>query len=359
MTSSSKIVPVIMSGGAGSRLWPASRKATPKQLLPLVTDRTMIQDTVARFSDDIYAAPVFVCNAAHAAHIQAQMDEIGQEIGAILVEPMGRDTAACAVIAALHALDVEEDALFLLAPADHHITKPDAFLHAVRAAEPVAREGNLVTFGIDPTYPATGFGYIEKGDLLRPGAFKVAKFVEKPVKSVAKAYLETGDFFWNSGIFLFNAKTLLSEMEQFSPSVSGPAKAAYAAADRSGGIITMDAENFGTALAAPVDKAVMEHTAKAAVIPCDLGWHDVGSFSALRELKADEQGNALTGDVILAESDDILVEADDDVTVAVVGLDNVGVIVRDGLVLVLNLDKSQDVKKVVTHLKSTDRHDKL
>ena len=190
-----KIVPVILSGGAGSRLWPASRQAEPKQLLALVTDRTMIQETVARFDSEMFHPPVFICNASHEAMIRQQMDEMGVEIGAIIVEPMGRNTAPAAIVAALHALSVQNDALFLLAPADHHITKPEAFRRAVAAGAPVAAKGHLVTFGIKPDHAATGFGYIHKGELLSPGAFFVDKFVEKPPKDVAEAYLEDGGYF--------------------------------------------------------------------------------------------------------------------------------------------------------------------
>jgi len=345
-----KIVPVIMSGGAGSRLWPASRKAEPKQMLALVTDQTMIQETVARFDGDLYHAPVFICNADHEDMIRAQMAEIGVEIGAIIVEPMGRNTAACAVVAALHALSLEEDALFLLAPADHHITKPDAFRRAVAAGALVAAHGHLVTFGITPDHPATGFGYIRKGELLSPGAFNVDKFVEKPPQEVAESYLETGDYFWNSGIFLFDAKTLIDEMATYSPNVEQPAHESYRMAKRDGDLIALSPTYFAECDSVPVDKAVMEHTHKAAVIPCDLGWHDIGSFRALHELKADDQGMSVSGDVRLSHTTNALVETDGP-SVAVVGMDNVAVIVKEGRVLVLNLDKAQNVKDIVTQLK--------
>jgi len=353
-----KIIPVILSGGAGSRLWPASRKAEPKQLLALVTDKTMIQETVLRFDSDMFHPPVFICNASHEAMIRAQMEEIGIEIGAVIVEPKGRNTASAAIVAAQHALSIEEDAVFILAPADHHITKPEAFKRSVAAGLPVAERGHLVTFGITPDHAATGFGYIKKGELLSPGSFLVDKFVEKPPQDVAQAYLEDGGYFWNSGIFLFHAKTLISEMAQYSPGVGAPALGAYEAAKVSGNTISLDGDIFATCEDEPVDKAVMEHTEKAAVIPCDLGWHDIGSFRALHEIKADDQGLALSGDVRLSQSQNLLVETDGP-SVAVVGLDNIAVIVKEGRVLVLNMDKAQNVKDIVTQIKEDGKTELL
>lgn len=353
-----KIVPVILSGGAGSRLWPASRRAEPKQLLALVTDKTMIQETVARFEGDMFHPPVFICNARHEPMIREQMAEIGQEIGAVIIEPIGRNTAPAAIVAALHTLGLEEDALFLLVPADHHITKPEAFRRAVAAGAPVAQKGHLVTFGITPDHAATGFGYIHKGELLSPGAFFVDKFVEKPPLEVAEAYLESGGYFWNSGIFLFHARTLIEEMQIYSPGVEGPAVEAYSKAETSGQTIILNAEAFAACDDAPVDKAVMEHTAKAAVIPCNLGWYDIGSFRALHELKADDQGMSVTGDVLLSHTTNALIETDGPV-VAVVGMDNIAVIVKEGRVLVLNLDRAQNVKDIVTQLKDAGKKDLL
>ncbi len=348
-----KIVPVILSGGAGSRLWPASRQAAPKQMLPLVTGKTMIQETAMRFDSDLYHAPYFICSSDHEVMIRQQMLDIDLEIGGFLIEPTARNTAAPAVVAALHALSLEENALVLLVPADHHIEQPDAFRRAVAACAPVALQGRLMTFGIKPQYAATGFGYIRKGRALSPGAYVVDSFVEKPPQDVAESYFESGEYFWNSGIFLFHAQTLLDEMEAYCPNASGPARASYENADLSGDIWQLDSELFKTCQSIPVDKAVMEHTRKAGVLACQLGWHDIGSFKALHELKAGEQGLALSGDVRLSETKDCIIETDGPL-VAAVGVENLAIIVKDGAVLVLNLDKSQDVKKIVAQLKLED-----
>ena len=274
-------------------------------------------------------------------------------IGGFLIEPFARNTAAPAVVAALHALKLEEDALVLVVPADHHIEKQAAFTRAVAACAPVAAHGHLMTFGITPEYAATGFGYIRKGETLSPGAFVVEKFVEKPPLDVAESYLKTGEYYWNSGIFLFHAQTLLDEMKAFSPRVLGPAQAAYENAVLTNDIWTLDAEFFADCQSAPVDKAVMEHTRKAGVIPCQLGWHDIGSFKALQELKADAQGLALSGNIRLSQTRDCIIESDGPL-VAAVGVENLAIIVKDGAVLVLNLDKSQDVKEIVAQLKLED-----
>jgi len=349
-----KITPVIMSGGAGSRLWPLSRQSEPKQFLPLVTDKTMLQETIERFDRDLYHDPVFICNAAHADMITEQMAQMGRDVGAIIIEPEGRNTAPCAVVAALHALKIGEDSLFLLVPADHHISKVGAFRRSVAAGAPVAAKGHLVTFGMMPDHPSTGFGYIRKGKNLAPGTYEVEEFVEKPPLKMAQAYLETGHYFWNSGIFLFNAKALLSEMKTYAPEIEVHARASYIDAEVKGNRIFLNKTQFSKIPAAPVDKAVMEHTKKAAVIPCELGWHDIGSFKALHELKAGSDGMATSGHVITENTTGALIDTDGPL-VSVVGLDNVAVIVKDGRVLVLNLDAAQEVKAVVETLKAQNK----
>ena len=327
-------------------------------MLPLVTDKTMLQETVARFDGELYHDPVFICNASHAEMITAQMAQIGRDIGAIIIEPEGRNTAPCAVVAALHAMSNEAGGLFLLIPADHHISKPDAFRRAVAAGTPVASKGHLVTFGMMPDYPATGFGYIRKGQSLAPGTFEVEEFVEKPALEAAKTYVDSDCYVWNSGIFLFDAKTLLSEMEAYSPQVESHARSSYEDAIVKDGRIYLDGAHFSNVPSTPVDKAVMEHTRKAAVIPCELGWHDIGSFKALHEIKAGADGMAISGPVMTENTTKSLIDTDGPL-VSVVGLDNVAVIVKDGRVLVLNLDAAQDVKAVVEALKANGQTDLL
>ena len=347
-----------MSGGAGSRLWPASRQAMPKQLLPLVTEQTMVQETAERLSGELFHAPVFICNAAHAEPIRAQMSEIDKPLGAIIVEPMGRNTAPCAVVAALHAKESDPDALILLAPADHHVTKPGAFRRAVAAAMPAAQKGSLVTFGIAPDGPETGYGYIQQGEALGPGAFEVEAFKEKPDRETAQNYLDQGGYFWNAGIFLFSPEALLSEMEKYHPEIVEQSTQAYKNATLQSGQIDLDAESFAACPSESIDYAVMEPTDKAAVVPANIGWNDIGSFTSLHALKKGENGNAVKGDVIAYETQNSLIETDGPL-VTTVGMDGVAVIVKDGSILVAKLDAAQDVKKIVETLKADERPDKL
>ncbi|WP_051279317.1 mannose-1-phosphate guanylyltransferase/mannose-6-phosphate isomerase [Hellea balneolensis] len=353
-----KIIPVIMSGGAGSRLWPASRQAMPKQLLPLVTEQTMVQETAERLSGDLFHPPVFICNAAHAEPIRTQMAAIDMAIGAIIVEPMGRNTAPCAVIAALHAKISDPKALILLAPADHHVTKPDAFRRSVAAAMTAAKNGNLVTFGITPDGPETGYGYIEQGDPLSPGAFEVNAFKEKPDRETAQSYLDKGGYFWNAGIFLFSPETLLTEMRKFHPEIVKQASLAYGHAGLVSGQVNLDEESFAACPSESIDYAVMEPTDKAAIVPANIGWNDIGSFTSLHALKKGEEGNAVKGDVIAYNTQNSLIETDGPL-VTTVGIDGLAVIVKDGSILVAKLDAAQDVKKIVETLKAEKRNDKL
>ncbi len=355
----SRIYPVIMSGGAGSRLWPLSRQAEPKQLLPLVTDQTMIQATVARFDGPEFADPVFICNALHVDQIKAQMSAMSRSVDAIIVEPVGRNTAPCAVVAAQHVKSRDPDALVLLVPADHHVEKPKNFAKAVHRAVPAARDGRLVTFGITPEGPETGYGYIEGAEALDDGVFAVEAFREKPNRETAEAYLKTGRYSWNAGLFLFSPDAFLSEAQVHADGITKSASAAYDKATWSADVAQLDQDIFAACASDSIDYAVMEKTQKAAVVPVDMGWSDIGSFSALHEVRQNgEDRNALTGDVILQNAAGILAHSDGP-TISVVGLNNIGVIVRDGNVLVVGLDSAQDVKKVVTHLKDKGRTDKL
>ncbi|GHA91714.1 hypothetical protein GCM10009069_13650 [Algimonas arctica] len=349
-----KILPVILSGGAGSRLWPLSRQSAAKQFLALSGDRTMIQDTAARTTGEEFLPPVFICNASHVDLIKDQIDNYG----AIIIEPEGRNTGPCAMIAALHGLSLGPDTLVLLAPADHVIDRPEAFLDALRAAAPIAAAGHHVTFGIMPDHAATGFGYIQQGAPLSNGLYEIASFQEKPDEATARDYLASGNYHWNSGIFLLNPSLVIEEMLSLASECSDPARKSYQDAERDGKVIALDPVAFARCKPEPVDIALMERTSKGAVLPCDLGWKDVGSFSAYYELHADGDAPVIKGDGYAHASPNSLIDTDGPL-VALVGVENVGVIVRDGRVLVVNLDASQDVKKIVTQLKAENRTDKL
>ena len=348
-----------MSGGAGSRLWPLSREGSPKQLLPLISELTMIQETVARFKGDEFADPVFICNAKHVAAIQDQMHAIGRDIGAIIVEPVGRNTAPCAVVAARHVMKQDPKGLVLLVPADQHINDPAAFRDAVDRAVPTARGGQLVTFGIAPDSPHTGYGYIEQGETLADGVFAVKSFREKPDLKTAEAYLAAGTYAWNGGLFLFAPNAFLGEIENFVPEIGNVAGQAYDKAEIDDRVICLNRDVFGSCPAESIDYAVMEHTKKAAVVPVDMGWSDIGSYASLHDrTKSGEDGNAITGDVLLHETTNSLIVTDGP-GVSVVGMDNVGVVVSNGQVLVVDLKASQDVKAIVTQLKALGRKEDL
>lgn len=353
-----KIMPIIMSGGAGSRLWPASRAAYPKQLLPLLGHNTMVQDTAMRVTGPNYTAPVFICNTAHAEAITSQMRAINSAPLAIITEPMGRNTAPAAVVAAEFAKRYGEHTLALLLPADHHVTKPEAFRKAVDAAVPAALSGHLVTFGISPHAPETGYGYIERGAAIDDDAFTVTAFREKPDADTAQQYLASGRYDWNAGIFLFSPTAFLSEIEKFEPVMRKRAAQALDAARVTGTRYDLDPTIFKTCPAESIDYAVMEKTAQAAVVPCDIGWNDIGSFKALHEATKDDSGSAVPIGTIRVNSENCIVQSDGPL-VSIVGLSGIGVIVKDGAVLVVNLEASQDVKTVVDQLKTSGRQDLL
>ncbi len=361
MTVVPTIMPVILSGGAGSRLWPLSRKAMPKQLLPLVTEKTMAQETALRFqTGDMTAArfspPVFICNALHADAIGAQMAEIEMECGGVIVEPMGRNTAPCAVVAAAHAQSLNPDMLVLLVPADHHVRNPKAFRAAIARAAPAAMSGHLVTFGIAPDRPETGYGYIQQGEQMSSGVFNVRAFKEKPALATAKAYIESGDYAWNAGIFLFSPAAFLSEIDRFEPGIHRHARQAYKDGIWKDGILSLDRDAFAACPGQSIDYAVMETTDKAAVVPCDIGWSDIGSFASLHEVRGG--GNVLAGDVITHNTENCLIQTDGPLVTAV-GVEGLSIIVHDGQILVAALDAAQDVKKIVEALKDKGRTDRL
>lgn len=349
------IIPVIMSGGAGTRLWPASRKAAPKQLLPLVSELTMIQETAERLRGEwrsfTFGAPVIVCNTTHANPIGEQLAVLGINLGTIITEPVPRNTAPCAAIAAMAVRDQDPNALMLLAPADHHISDKAAFANVVANGLEAAEAGYLVTLGITAQTPETGYGYIQKGESLGDQVFKVAAFKEKPLKETAEHYIASGQYFWNAGIFMGKPSALLAQMQKHSPDILTACEIAYQASKPHGNHLPLDEVKFAACPANSIDYAVMERTDKAAVVEANMGWSDIGSWSALWELTKDDDSNAVRGDVHTIDTTNSLIHTDAPF-VATIGVDGLAVVVHKDTVLVADMDKVQDVKEVVAFLKA-------
>jgi mannose-1-phosphate guanylyltransferase/mannose-1-phosphate guanylyltransferase/mannose-6-phosphate isomerase len=356
--SDALIVPVIMSGGAGSRLWPLSRQAMPKQLLPLVTEKTMIQETVARLDKGLFSDPVFICNGLHAGPIQSQMQAINMDVDAVIVEPVGRNTAPVAVVAACHAMKQHPDSLVLLAPADHHVTDPKAFNAAIRRAIPAAKDGHLVTFGIMPDGPETGYGYIQQGAEIHPDVFGVKAFREKPDQATAQSYIDEGTYAWNAGIFLFSPAAFLEEIDKFASGIKAAASEAYEKSEQTQRVLALDKGIFEACPSESIDYAVMEKTTKAAVVPCSIGWNDIGSFASLHSVRQSEGGTVIRGDVLTEGTENCLIQTDGPL-VSAVGVSDLAIIVHNGKILVSKLSASQDVKNIVNALKADNRQSDL
>lgn len=355
------LIPVILSGGSGTRLWPLSRTLYPKQFLPLAGERTMFQQTVARaMAVDGASEPVVLCNEEHRFLVAEQLRQLGVAAQAIVLEPVGRNTAPAAAVAALHALGVSDEALTMVLPADHVIADENAFAKAVSAALPAARSGRLLTFGILPAHPETGYGYIRMGQPLdgpagRNGARMVSAFKEKPDLETAKAYLDSGEYVWNSGIFLFSAKAYLDELGRHAPSIVDSCRASFELARRDLDFTRLDKKAFAACVDDSIDYALMEKTDKAAVVAMDAGWSDVGSWRALWEIASrDGSGNALAGDVLCQETRNTYVRAENRL-VATVGVEDLVVVETSDAVLVAAKDRVQDVKKIVDALKKSGR----
>ena len=340
------MIPVILSGGSGTRLWPLSRGHYPKQFLPLVSDHTMVQETVLRL-DGLKGlkAPLAVCNEDHRFMMAEQLWEIGVKPAAIILEPMGRNTAPAVAMAALTA--TSEDDVLLILPADHVISDLDIFHKAVVQAKALAEQGFLVTFGIVPTEPETGYGYIKRDTLQHGSAYSVAAFVEKPDAETAKHYLKSGDFYWNSGMFAFKAGSFLTELEKFNPDMLAICRQALKAAKVDMDFVRLDKEIFSTCPADSIDYAVMEKTDKAVVIPLDAGWNDVGSWSALWDVTdKDPFGNAICGDVLTVDTRNSFIHAQSKL-VAVIGVNDLVVVETDDAVMISSKDRVQEVKQIV------------
>jgi mannose-1-phosphate guanylyltransferase / mannose-6-phosphate isomerase len=357
MASGTKVYPVILSGGSGTRLWPLSRAALPKQLLALHGERTMIQETVLRARLPGAADPLLLCSDAHRFLIAEQMQEIGVAPRAIVLEPMGRNTAPAAAVAALMIAEEDAKGVIMLLPSDHVVRDAKAFGEAAGLASAAAREGHIVTFGMAPSGPEIGYGYVHRGPRLETldGAHRVQRFVEKPDVETAKGYMADGGYFWNSGMFVFRADVLIEDMRLHAPDVLAAAREALAKSQRDLDFVRLDAEAFANAPNISIDYALMEKTDRAAIVPCDIGWSDVGAWSALWDIRdRDAQSNVLLGDVIAHDSTGSYVHSDGRLT-ALVGVRDLVVIATDDAVLVADKSRAQDVKAVVDRLKSENR----
>jgi mannose-1-phosphate guanylyltransferase / mannose-6-phosphate isomerase len=349
------LVPVILSGGAGTRLWPLSREMYPKQLLALTGKHTMLQETVQRLAGIAGAeAPIVVCNEAHRFTVAEQIHALGLKASAILLEPAGRNTAPAVALAALKAQEMDPDATLVVAPADHVIRDARIFQAAAEVAAALAQDGKLVTFGIVAHAPETGYGYIRRGDGNGP-SYPVAQFIEKPPLDVATQFVASGDYYWNSGMFVFKAGRYLAELGAFAPDILEACRAAFQTAKSDLDFVRIDKGEFEKCRSDSIDYAVMEKTRDAVVLPLDAGWSDVGSWSSLFDaLHTDEDGNVLQGDVMVFDTHDCYVHSTSRLVTAV-GMDDHIIVETKDAILVAPKERVQDVKELVSMIKKSGR----
>lgn len=352
--------PVVLAGGSGTRLWPLSRQLNPKQFLALTDQKlTMLQSTLSRLDGLGAADPMVLCNEQHRFLAAEQLRQFGYEHARIILEPCSRNTAPAIALAALQAVATGEDPVLLVLAADHLIRDVAAFQRQLSVASQLAEQGKMVTFGIVPTEPETGYGYIQRGESLTAEAFTVARFVEKPDAETAKAYVDFGEYLWNSGMFMFRASRYLEELECFHPEILQACRLALASSSQDMDFVRLDSAAFAECPDESVDYAVMEKTSEAAVVPLNAGWSDIGSWSALWDVsEKDREGNSLLGDVIAQDASNTLVRAEHRL-VATVGVKDLVVVETKDAVLVAQKDAVQDVKKVVAALMNDGRHEHL
>ncbi|WP_422473807.1 mannose-1-phosphate guanylyltransferase/mannose-6-phosphate isomerase [Endozoicomonas sp. ALB032] len=374
------LIPIIMSGGSGSRLWPQSRSLYPKQFLPLVNEQTMLQNTLSRLDGlNSVSAPMVIANEEHRFLVAEQFRQVNRKASAIILEPVGRNTAPAVALAALKAktLSEDEEPLLLVLAADHVINDVNAFHQAVEAALPAALDGKLVTFGIVPGHPETGYGYIkalndsetkaqgfssdEQKETFEPSSLSAEKimpvehFVEKPDLETAQGYLATGDYYWNSGMFLFKASRYLEELNKFRPDILEACQKAMEVQTADLDFVRLDELAFKACPEESIDYAVMEKTTDAVVVPLDAGWSDVGSWSSLADIsEKDEVGNSTLGDVLLHDTRNTYVRSEKKL-IATLGVDDLVITESDDAILVAHKNRVQDVKKIVERLKAANR----
>lgn len=352
------IIPIILSGGAGTRLWPLSWGGHPKQFLPLVSERTMIQETLLRLKGLEIGSPIISCGEGHRFMVAQQIGEVSEKKSTIILEPMAKNTAPAIACACCAAMKQDKEAVVVVLPSDHIIADIEAFQNAVKSAAINAENGYLVTFGIVPTFPATGYGYVKAASSESDGAYTLEKFVEKPCLEKAQEYLASGEYAWNSGMFVFKASTFLDELKVHNPEMAELSIAAFEKATVDTEFIRLDKDSFGKIEGDSIDYAVMEKTTKGKVVKLNAGWDDVGSWSALYDIsKKDENQNVVKGDDIITLDTTSSYIRGGKRTIATIGLDDVVIVDSDDALLVAAKGKIQDVKKVAEIIKGRCRDD--
>jgi len=349
----SAIVPVVLSGGSGTRLWPLSTGQKPKQFHRLIDDNTMFQQTCLRVNmetDSRFGEPVVICNARHEDYVIEQLEEIHIPAAAVIVEPIGRNSAPAIAVACLHAVATNPDAVLLILPSDHAIPDQKHFRDSILRGLPAAQQGFIVTLGIRPTKPETGYGYINVGDAIDSGCSRVKRFVEKPNRETAEDYLASGEYLWNAGMFLFRASAMLDALTRHAPDLLQQTQAAYAAAKPSGRHIRLPLDQFRKCQSISIDYAVMEKADNAAVVPVDFTWSDLGSWASIWEQSSrDGDNNSLHGAAVASDSTGNLIFAEG-VSVGVIGVEGLVVVATPNGVLVIPRDRTEEVRKIVDAL---------
>ncbi|MDA3916991.1 MAG: mannose-1-phosphate guanylyltransferase/mannose-6-phosphate isomerase [Deltaproteobacteria bacterium] len=356
------IIPIILAGGSGTRLWPLSRQLYPKQLIDIYNEDTMLQNTISRLEDlENSGSPIVVCNEEHRFMTAEQLREISVEPQAIILEPVGRNTAPAIAIAALKAMENNDDPILLILPADHVIEKISEFHDAILSGIEYAEQDNLITFGIVPDSPEIGYGYIKRGELLKDnrGISKIQSFVEKPDLETAKKYLDSGSYTWNSGMFMFKASAIIKELENYSPKILQPCRKAISTATQDLDFFRLNLKDFQNIPSDSIDYAVMEKTSKGVVIPMDAGWNDMGSFDALWQTgEKDSDLNVIKGNVLTHDVKETYINSEKSL-IAAVGLEKFVIVETKDAVFISPRDRVQDVKKIVKLLKDQNRSEAI